>query len=55
MIPEAIAIVVAPAYNEIGTFALTPTYGLKEIAECSKTGFHPHTNNPPLFEVFFWF
>jgi hypothetical protein len=51
MIPEAIAIVCAPSYDEIGTFILTPNYGMKEIADCSKSGFHPHTNNPPLFEV----
>ena len=54
MIPEAIAIVCAPSYDEIGTFILTPTYGMKEIADCSKAGFHPHTNNPPLFEVYFF-
>lgn len=50
MIPEAIAIVCAPSFNENRTFILTPNYGIKEIADCSKSGFHPHSTNPPLFE-----
>lgn len=50
MIPEAIAIVIAPTQKEIGMFILSPGYGLKEIADCTKSGFHPHTNSPPLFE-----
>jgi STAM-binding protein len=50
MIPEAIAIVCAPSFNENKFFILSPDYGLKEIGECSKSGFHPHTINPALFE-----
>ncbi|CAF0774921.1 unnamed protein product [Brachionus calyciflorus] len=49
MIPEAIAIVCAPSYNQNGIFILNPS-GLQEISECSKDGFHPHTKNPELFE-----
>ncbi|XP_072940019.1 STAM-binding protein-like A [Epargyreus clarus] len=49
MMPEAIAIVCAPKYNETGYFALTPDYGIQYIASCRQTGFHPHPNDPPLF------
>ncbi|KAM3961012.1 STAM-binding protein-like A [Aphomia sociella] len=49
MMPEAIAIVCAPKYNETGYFALTPDYGMGFIANCRQTGFHPHPNDPPLF------
>ncbi|KAL0832607.1 hypothetical protein ABMA28_000804 [Loxostege sticticalis] len=49
MMPEAIAIVCAPKYNETGYFALTPDYGMEFIANCRQTGFHPHPNDPPLF------
>ena len=30
---------------------LTPSYGLDYIANCKKSGFHPHPQEPPLFEV----
>ena len=36
--------------QRIGIFILNPNYGVKEIQECTKSGFHPHTTNPPLFE-----
>ncbi|XP_028172849.1 STAM-binding protein-like A isoform X1 [Ostrinia furnacalis] len=49
MMPEAVAIVQAPKYNETGYFALTPEYGMDFIAKCRQTGFHPHPNDPPLF------
>ncbi|XP_065371279.1 STAM-binding protein-like [Calliphora vicina] len=49
MMPEAIAIVCAPKYQTNGFFILTPSYGLNYIAECRKSGFHPHPNDPPLF------
>ncbi|XP_039750053.1 STAM-binding protein-like A [Pararge aegeria] len=49
MMPEAIAIVCAPKYNETGYFALTPDYGMQFIANCRQSGFHPHPNDPPLF------
>ncbi|CAH2105418.1 unnamed protein product [Euphydryas editha] len=49
MMPEAIAIVCAPKYNETGYFALTPDYGMQYITNCRQTGFHPHPNDPPLF------
>ncbi|XP_026321988.1 STAM-binding protein-like A [Hyposmocoma kahamanoa] len=49
MMPEAIAIVCAPKYNETGYFALTPDYGMQFIANCRLSGFHPHPNDPPLF------
>ncbi|RZB41167.1 STAM-binding protein-like, partial [Asbolus verrucosus] len=49
LMPEAVAIVCAPRYNETGFFVLTPEYGLKFIANCRKSGFHPHPTEPPLF------
>lgn len=49
MLPEAIAIVIAPKYNETGFFSLTPDHGLDFIANCTQTGFHPHPKDPPLF------
>jgi len=51
MMPEAIAIVCAPKYNETGYFTLTTNHGLDCIASCRLQGFHPHPSNPPLFEV----
>lgn len=51
LMPEAIAIVCAPKYNEIGYFILTPNYGLQFIANCPKSGFHPHPTEPPLFKT----
>ena len=34
MLPEAIAIVCSPRYNETGYFVLTPSYGLDYVANC---------------------
>ncbi|KAJ8733455.1 hypothetical protein PYW08_001753 [Mythimna loreyi] len=51
MMPEAIAIVCAPKYNETGYFALTPDYGMQYITNCRQTGFHPHPDDPPLFHT----
>ncbi|VEN60022.1 unnamed protein product [Callosobruchus maculatus] len=50
LLPEAVAVVCAPRYGDAGFFALTPDHGLKFIASCRKTGFHPHPTEPPLFE-----
>ncbi len=49
-LPEALAIVCAPKYNETGFFVLTPNYGLDFITNCRLDGFHPHPKEPPLFE-----
>ncbi|XP_071439876.1 STAM-binding protein-like isoform X2 [Hetaerina americana] len=49
MMPEAVAVVCAPRYNETGFYVLTPDYGLDFIANCRQTGFHPHPSKPPLF------
>ncbi|XP_074647445.1 STAM-binding protein-like A [Tubulanus polymorphus] len=51
MMPEAIAIVCSPKYNETGFFSLTPDYGLQFIANCRQRGFHPHPSEPALFET----
>lgn len=49
MLPEAIAIVMAPKHNQTGFFSLTPDHGLDFIANCRESGFHPHPKEPPLF------
>lgn len=51
MMPEAIAIVCAPKFNETGVFSLTPDYGLQFIAKCQLQGFHPHPIDPPLYDT----
>ncbi|KAL6114874.1 stambp [Pungitius sinensis] len=48
MLPEAIAIVCSPKFNEIGYFRLTDR-GTHEISTCKQKGFHPHSKDPPLF------
>ncbi|XP_062273439.1 STAM-binding protein-like A [Scomber scombrus] len=48
MMPEAIAIVCSPKFNEIGYFRLTDR-GTDEISTCKQKGFHPHSKDPPLF------
>ncbi|XP_052068484.1 STAM-binding protein-like [Mytilus californianus] len=50
MLPEAIAIVCSPKFNETGIFSLSIERGLVEIGSCRQKGFHQHTKNPPLFE-----
>ncbi|XP_023813883.1 STAM-binding protein isoform X2 [Oryzias latipes] len=48
MLPESIAIVCSPKFNEIGYFRLTDR-GVDEISTCKQKGFHPHSKDPPLF------
>ncbi|KAJ6217159.1 hypothetical protein RDWZM_008316 [Blomia tropicalis] len=48
MLPEAIAIVVAPTSNEICIYSLTD-HGLDYILQCRQTGFHPHPNELSLY------
>ncbi|GAB1611035.1 STAM-binding protein-like isoform X1 [Argonauta hians] len=50
MMPEAIAIVCSPKYNETGIFMLTPDRGLPLISSCREAGFHAHPKEPPLFQ-----
>uniref|UniRef100_A0A672SIM9 STAM-binding protein-like A n=1 Tax=Sinocyclocheilus grahami TaxID=75366 RepID=A0A672SIM9_SINGR len=50
MLPESIAIVCSPKFNETGYFRLTD-YGMEEISRCAQKGFHPHPKEPPLFTV----
>ncbi|XP_022237832.1 STAM-binding protein-like [Limulus polyphemus] len=50
MMPEAIAIVSSPKYQETKIFSLTTDYGVDYIANCRQTGFHPHPSEPPLYE-----
>ncbi|NIG61196.1 STAM-binding protein [Pontoporia blainvillei] len=48
VLPEAIAIVCSPKFQETGFFRLTD-HGLEEISSCHQKGFHPHSKDPPLF------
>ncbi|XP_041088004.1 STAM-binding protein-like A isoform X3 [Polyodon spathula] len=48
MLPESIAIVISPKFNETGYFKLTE-HGMEEISSCKQKGFHPHPKEPPLF------
>ncbi|KAK6312656.1 hypothetical protein J4Q44_G00160030 [Coregonus suidteri] len=48
MMPEAIAIVCSPKFNETGYFRITDR-GMDEISTCKQKGFHPHSKDPPLF------
>ncbi|KTF84537.1 hypothetical protein cypCar_00022015 [Cyprinus carpio] len=50
MLPESIAIVCSPKFNETGYFRLTD-YGMDEISSCKQRGFHPHPREPPLFSA----
>ncbi|GCB78971.1 hypothetical protein scyTo_0020734 [Scyliorhinus torazame] len=50
MLPEAIAIVCSPKYQESGFFRLTD-HGMDEISVCKQKGFHPHRKDPPLFNA----
>ncbi|KAK8734298.1 hypothetical protein OTU49_006112 [Cherax quadricarinatus] len=50
MMPEAVAIVCAPKYDETGFFTLSPNHGLPFISNCQQSGFHPHPKEPPLFQ-----
>lgn len=50
MLPESIAIVCSPKFNETGYFRLTD-HGMDEICSCKQRGFHPHPKEPPLFSA----
>lgn len=50
MLPEAIAIVCSPKFNDIQCFSLTPDYGIKLIRQCRQVGFHSHNHSSPLYE-----
>ncbi|XP_051763569.1 STAM-binding protein-like A [Ctenopharyngodon idella] len=50
MLPESIAIVCSPKFNETGYFRLTDC-GMDEISSCKQRGFHPHPKEPPLFSA----
>lgn len=48
MLPEAIAIVVAPSAGEVGTYSLTE-FGLETVLRCRQAGFHPHPNESRIY------
>ncbi|KAM7537055.1 hypothetical protein Aperf_G00000060717 [Anoplocephala perfoliata] len=49
MLPEAIAIVCSPKFNETAYFSLTPDYGLGFILQCQRNGFHEHLSTRDLY------
>lgn len=49
MLPEAVAIVCSPKFQETGLFSLTDL-GLDVIGTCREKSFHYHAKEPPLFE-----
>ncbi|KAL8593270.1 hypothetical protein ACOMHN_009924 [Nucella lapillus] len=49
MLPEAVAIVCSPKFQETGVFSLTDL-GLDVIGKCHERSFHYHAKEPPLFE-----
>ena len=49
MLPEAVAIVCAPKFEETGFFVLTPNYGLDYIANCTLTGMLSSSLDPKCF------
>ncbi|XP_027848739.2 STAM-binding protein [Aphis gossypii] len=52
MMPEAIAIVCAPKYNESNFFFLTPYHGLQVIADCKfVSGFHTHNTDGDIYAI----
>lgn len=52
MMPEAIAIVCAPKYNESNFFFLTPYHGLQVIADCKFfSGFHTHNTEGDIYAI----
>lgn len=50
MLPEAIAIVCAPKFNDTKCFSLTSDHGIPFLSKCKKTGFHPHASPHPIYE-----
>lgn len=48
MLPEAVAIVVAPAAQQTGLYSLSE-WGLGFILACRLTGFHPHSNESDIY------
>ncbi|OQV25277.1 putative STAM-binding protein [Hypsibius exemplaris] len=51
MLPEAIAIVLAPTYDDVGFFRLTD-YGMDIVSRCREgTTFHTHDDIQPLFDL----
>ncbi|VEL15990.1 unnamed protein product [Protopolystoma xenopodis] len=49
MLPEAVAVVCSPKYNETGCFSLTPDQGIPYLQSCAKVGFHPHSTDIQIF------
>ena len=50
MLPEALAIVCSVRDVETKVFSLT-AHGAAFLGECRQTGFHPHPEYPPLYQV----
>lgn len=50
MLPEAIAVVCAPKFNDVKCYSLTLDHGISFLSKCKKSGFHPHVTDLPLYE-----
>lgn len=50
MLPEAIAIVMAPSKGQQGCFSITPK-GMEVLSKCSKRGFHQHSSSENLYGI----
>jgi len=50
MLPEAVATVCSIKDNEVGHLRLSES-GMLDIGDCPLTNFHPHRQQPPLWEV----
>jgi len=50
MLPEAVATVCSIKDNEVGHLRLSDC-GMVDIGDCALTNFHPHRQEPPLWEV----
>eukprot|EP00698_Gefionella_okellyi_P022017 TRINITY_DN7230_c0_g1_i1.p1 TRINITY_DN7230_c0_g1~~TRINITY_DN7230_c0_g1_i1.p1 ORF type:complete len:632 (+),score=126.25 TRINITY_DN7230_c0_g1_i1:64-1959(+) len=49
MLPEALAIVMAPSRHAHGIFSLHVPDGLSLIQKCQKSGFHTHSSEGPIY------
>jgi len=51
LLPEAISIVCAPRYNQIGYFNITPGQAMDYLKNCKAKGFHDHPAGFPLYQA----
>ncbi|CAG0903544.1 unnamed protein product [Darwinula stevensoni] len=49
LLPDAIAVVVAPKHQQRGVYSLTE-HGMRFLTACHQQGFHTHPSEPPLYK-----